>query len=262
MAIKPVRLLVVFVALLVAVALPAAAQNIAVVNGKPIPASDLDMLVKQAVAQGQPDTPELRQAAKQQLIDMAILYQEADKQGYGRNPEIKQQLEQVRQSIMIRAMVMDYFKKNPIKDADIQADYEKIKAQAVSTKEYSARHILVEKEEEAKAIIAKLQAGEQFEELAKQSKDEGSAATGGSLDWAPATNYVKPFGDALAALKKGEMTDVPVKTEYGYHVIKLEDVRTAAGPTLEELKPSIEQNLQEKQFLAFQDQLRKKAKIK
>jgi peptidyl-prolyl cis-trans isomerase C len=262
MTVKPARLLVILVALIIAVALPAFAQNIAIVNGKAIPASAVDALVKQAVAQGQADTPELRKAAKEQLIDQAIFFQEANKQGYGKHPDVKQQLEQDRQMIMIRAMLTDYFKKNPIKDADIQSDYEKFKAQTANTKEYHASHILVENEDEAKAIIAKLKAGSKFEELAKESKDQASAARGGNLDWAPATNYVKPFGDALAALGKGELTDTPVKTEFGYHVIKLEDVRTPEVPTLEELKSGIVQSLQEKQFIAFQDKLRKKAKIK
>jgi peptidyl-prolyl cis-trans isomerase C len=262
MTVKPASLLIVLVTLIVAVALPASAQNIAVVNGKAIPASAADVLVKQALAQGQADTPELRQAIKGQLITQAILFQEADKQGYGAHRDIKQQLEQNRQMIMIRAMLTDYFKKNPVKDTDIQAEYEKFKAQTVNTKEYNASHILVDNEEAAKAIIARLKAGDQFEELAKQSKDEASAARGGNLDWAPATNYVKPFGDALAALKKGEFTEVPVKTQFGYHVVKLEDVRTAEVPTLEELKPGIVQTLQEEQFIAFQEKLRKKAKIK
>ena len=262
MTVKPTRLLIVLVAFIVAVALPVSAQNIAVVNGKAIPAAAVEVLVKQAVAQGQTDTPELRQAAKDQVINQFILFQEAEKQGYGKRADVKQQLEQARASIMMRALIMDYFKKNPIKDADVQADYDKFKAQMVDTKEYNARHILVEKEAEAIAIIAKLKAGDKFEELAKQSKDPGSAATGGSLDWAPAANYVKPFSDALTALKKGEFTETPVKTQFGYHVIKLEDVRAAKVPTLEELKPRIVQTLQQKQFLAFQEKLRKKAKIK
>jgi len=262
MTVKPTRLLIVLVAFIVAVALPVSAQNIAVVNGKPIPAAAVDALVKQAVAQGQPDTPELRKAAKDQVINQFLLFQEAEKQGYGKHADVKQQLEQARASIMMRALIMDYFKKNPIKDADIQAEYDKLKAQMVDVKEYNARHILVDKEDEAKAIIAKLKAGDKFEELAKQSKDPGSAANGGSLDWAPAANYVKPFGDALMTLKKGEFTETPVKTQFGYHVIKLEDVRDAKVPPLEEVKPRIVQNLQQKQFLAFQEKLRKKAKIK
>jgi peptidyl-prolyl cis-trans isomerase C len=262
MTVKAARLLVILAALIIAAALPASAQNIAVVNGKAIPASAVDSFVKQAVAQGQTDTPELRKIAKEQLITQAILFQEADRQGYSKHLDVQQQVEQDRQMIMIRAMLMDYFKKNPIKDADIQADYEKFKAQTVNTKEYNASHILVENEDEAKAIIAKLKAGSTFEELAKESKDPASAARGGNLDWAPATNYVKPFGDALAALKKGEFTDSPVKTQFGYHVIKLDDVRTPEVPTLEELKQGILQSLQEKQFMALQDKLRKKAKIK
>ncbi|MDA8126350.1 MAG: peptidylprolyl isomerase [Deltaproteobacteria bacterium] len=262
MILKTARLLVIFVVLVFAAALPAAAQNVAVVNGKAITASAVDLFVKQAVAQGQVDTPELREMAKEQLIIQALLFQEADKQGYGKHSDIKRQVEQNRQMLMIRAMLTDYFKKNPVKDALVQAEYEKFKAQAATIKEYNSSHILVETEDAAKAIIAKLKAGGKFEELAKESKDEASAAKGGNLDWAPATNYVKPFGDALAALKKGEFTDAPVQTQFGYHVIKLEDVRTAEVPTLEEVKPQIVEALEQKQFMTFQDNLRKKAKIK
>lgn len=263
MIVKPIRLLVVLIfALIVAIALPVSAQNIAVVNGKAVPAAALEAMVKQAVAQGQADTPDLRKWAKEQLINQIVLFQEAEKQGYGKQSDVKQQVEQARQSIMVRAMIMDHLKKYPIKDADIQAEYDKFKAQIGDEKEYNARHILVEKEDEAKAIIAKLKAGDKFEELAGQSKDRGSAASGGSLDWAPAGNYVKPFADALTALKKGEFTQIPVKSQFGYHIIKLEDVRTAKIPAFEELKPRIVQTLQQQKFLAFQETLRNKAKIK
>jgi peptidyl-prolyl cis-trans isomerase C len=258
MNLQPARLLV---ALIAAVALPVFAQNLAVVNGKKIPSSAADAMVKQAVAQGQPDSPELRKAAKEQLINQEILFQEAEKQGYAKHDEVKQQLEQARQSIVIRAMVQDYMKKNPIKDADIKAEYDKFAAQFGKDKEYNARHILVEKEEEAKAIIAKLKAGEKFEDLAKQSKDPGSAANGGKLDWAPASNYVPEFGNALKALAKGAVTEAPVKSQFGYHVIKLEDVRDAKAPSLDELKPRISQGLQQQKFQALQESLKKKAKI-
>jgi peptidyl-prolyl cis-trans isomerase C len=151
-------------------------------------------------------------------------------------------------------------KKNPVSDADIKAEYDKFKAQA-GDKEYHARHILVEKEDDAKAIIAKLKAGAKFEDLAKQSKDPGSAANGGDLDWASPASFVKPFSDAMVALQKGQITETPVKTQYGYHVIKLEDVRAAKLPTLDEVKPQIAESLQQKKLQAYQEQLRKKAKI-
>jgi peptidyl-prolyl cis-trans isomerase C len=257
MIFKPARLLI---ALLAVAAIPALAQNVATVNGKAIPAARVDQLVKQVVAQGkQADSPQLREAIKRDLIGREVLIQEADKQGYGTRPEIKAQLENARQSFIINAMLADYIKKNPVKDADIKAEYDKYKAQ-VGDKEYHARHILVATEAEAKDLIAKLKAGGKFEELAKVSKD-GSGANGGDLDWANAGSYVKPFSDAMVALKKGEITETPVKTQYGFHVIKLEDSRPAKVPSLDEVKGQIGEALQQKKVAALRDELLKKAKI-
>lgn len=257
MILKPAHLLV---ALFVSAALPAMAQNLAVVNGKPVPSSRADIMIKQMAAQGQQDTPELRAMVKEELINREILIQEADKLGLGTNAEVKSQVEIARQSILIRALVADFLKKNPVKDADIKAEYDRFRAQA-SDKEYHARHILVEKEEDAKAIIAKLKGGAKFEELAKQSKDPGSADNGGDLDWAAPAAFVKPFSDAMISLQKGQLYDTPVKTQFGYHVIKLDDVRAAKIPTLEEVKPQIAEGLQQKKLQGFQQQLRAKAKI-
>ena len=257
MTFKPAHLLV---ALFVSAALPAMAQNLAVVNGKPVPSSRADVMVKQMVSQGQQDTPELRAMIKDELINREILIQEADKLGLGTHADVKSQIEIARQSILIRALVADYLKKNPVKDADIKAEYDRFKGQA-SDKEYHARHILVEKEEDAKVIIVKLKAGGKFEDLAKQSKDPGSAANGGDLDWAAPAAFVKPFSDAMTSLQKGQLYDTPVKTQFGYHVIRLDDVRAAKIPTLEEVKPQIAEGLQQKKLQAFQQQLRSKAKI-
>ncbi|MGB6055527.1 MAG: peptidylprolyl isomerase [Burkholderiaceae bacterium] len=257
MSFKPARLLV---ALFAAAAIPALAQNLAVVNGKPIPSSRADMMVKQMAAQGQPDSPQLRTMIKEELINREILMQEANKLGLADNQDVKAQLEMARQSIVIRALVADFLKKNPVKDADIQAEYDKFKAQA-GDKEYHARHILVDTEDEAKAIIAKLKGGAKFEDLAKQSKDTGSAANGGDLDWASPSSFVKPFSDAMVALQKGQITETPVKSQFGYHVIKLEDTRPAKVPALDEVKPQIAESLQQKKLAAYQEELRKKAKI-
>jgi peptidyl-prolyl cis-trans isomerase C len=257
MTLKPARLLMLLVA---AIALPVSAQNLAVVNGKPIPSSRADAMIKQLAAQGQPDSPQLRAMVKEELINREILIQEADKLGLSNSADVKNQVEIARQSIAIRALVQDHLKKNPVKDADIQAEYDKFKA-AAGDKEYHARHILVDKEDDAKAIITKLKGGAKFEELAKQSKDPGSAGNGGDLDWASPASFVKPFSDAMIGLQKGQITEAPVKTQYGYHVIKLEDVRAAKIPTLEEVKPQIAESLQQKKLQTFQDDLRKKAKI-
>ena len=257
MTLKPARLLVL---LLATAAVPVMAQNLAVVNGKPVPSSRADAMVKQMAAQGQQDTPQLRAMVKEELVNREILMQEADKLGLSSSPEVKNQMEMARQSIVIRALVADYVKKNPVSEADMKAEYDKFKAQA-GDKEYHARHILVEKEEDAKAIIAKLKSGAKFEDLAKQSKDTGSAANGGDLDWAPPSAFVKPFSDAMTSLQKGQITETPVQTQFGYHVIKLEDSRQAKVPSFEEVKPQIAESLQQQKLQAYQQELKKKAKI-
>jgi peptidyl-prolyl cis-trans isomerase C len=243
------------------VALPSFAQNVATVNGKPIPAAKVDQVVKQVVAQGKAtDSPQLREAIKKDLIGREVLIQEADKQGIGTRPEVKNSIDNARQSIIINAMLADYIKKNPVKDADIKAEYDKFKSQ-VGDKEYHARHILVASEDEAKAIIAKLKGGAKFEELAKQSKDPGSAQNGGDLDWASPASFVPEFSKAMSSLQKGAITETPVKTQFGYHVIKLEDTRAAKIPPLEEVKQQVAEQLQQRKLAAFREELMKKAKI-
>ena len=271
MTLQPARLLV---ALFAAAALPVMAQNLAVVNGKPIPSSRADALVKQVTSQskGRQDTPQLRAMVKDELVTREVLMQEAEKHGTDKTDAVKKQLvelnaalknemEMARQSIILQAFVGDFFKKNPVSDADISAEYEKYKAKADVEKEYRARHILVEKEDEAKAIIVKLKGGAKFDDLAKLSKDTGSASKGGDLDWGSPAGYVQAFGDALMSMKKGDLTETPVKTEYGYHVIRVDDVRPAKVQTLEELKGPISDTLQQKKLQALQQELRAKAKI-
>jgi peptidyl-prolyl cis-trans isomerase C len=258
MIVKPARLLLAMTAMVV---LPSFAQNVATVNGKPIPAAKVDQVVKQVVAQGKAtDSPQLRDAIKKDLIGREVLIQEADKQGIGTRPEVKNAIDNARQSIIINAMLADYIKKNPVKDADITAEYNKFKAQ-VGDKEYHARHILVATEDEAKAIITKLKGGAKFEELAKQSKDPGSAQNGGDLDWANPASFVPEFSKAMTSLQKGAITDTPVKTQFGYHVIKLEDTRAAKVPPLEEVKQQVAEQLQQRKLAAFREQLMAKAKI-
>jgi peptidyl-prolyl cis-trans isomerase C len=258
MIVKPARLLLAMTAM---VALPSFAQNVATVNGKPIPAAKVDQMVKQVVAQGKAtDSPQLREAIKKDLIGREVLIQEADKQGVGTRPDVKNAIDNARQSIIINAMLADYIKKNPVKDADIKAEYDKYKAQ-VGDKEYHARHILVGTEDEAKQIIAKLKGGAKFEDLAKQSKDPGSAANGGDLDWANANSFVPEFSKAMTSLQKGQITETPVHTQFGYHVIKLDDVRPAKVPPLEEVKQQVAESLQQRKLAAFRDELMKKAKI-
>ena len=241
-------------------ALPVHAQNVAVVNGKAIPTARVDAMVKQMVQQGQKDSPEMRSMIKDELINREVLAQEADRQGVSSRPEIKNQIELARQSIVIRALAQDYVAKHPVSEDEMKAEYDKFKGQSAG-KEYHARHILVEKEDEAKAIIAKLKGGAKFDELAAQSKDQGSAKQGGDLGWAPPDAFVKPFSDAMVGLKAGEITQAPVQTQFGYHVIKLEEVRDAQLPGFDEVKGQIAESLQQRKLQQFQQDLKKKAKI-
>ncbi|MGX4643031.1 peptidylprolyl isomerase [Massilia sp. SYSU DXS3249] len=258
MILKPTRLLLAMAAM---VALPALAQNVATVNGKAIPASRVDQMVKQVVAQGRAtDTPQLREMIKKELVGREVLIQEADKQGLGNRADVKAAIDNARQSIIINAMLADYVKKNPVKDAEIKAEYDKAKAGAPD-KEYHARHILVEKEEDAKAIITKLKGGAKFDELAKQSKDPGSAANGGDLGWTDPTRFVPEFSKAMVALQKGGITDTPVKTQFGFHVIKLEDVRPVQIPALDQVKQQVSEQIQQRKLAEYRDSLMKKAKV-
>jgi peptidyl-prolyl cis-trans isomerase C len=257
MMLKPARLML---ALIAVVAAPAFAQNVATVNGKAIPAAKVDQMVKQVVAQGQqPDSPQLREMVKKELIGREVLLQEADKQGYGKKPEVTAAIDNARQSIIINAMLADYIKKNPVKDAEIQSEYDKYKA-SIGPTEYHSRHILVATEQEAKDIIAKLKGGAKFEELAKVSKD-GSANNGGDLGWMTPGKLVKPFSDAMVALKNGEITQTPVKTDFGFHVIKLEESRPTKLPPLEEVKAQVSEALQQRKIAVYREELLKKAKV-
>ena len=241
--------------------LAAQAQNIAIVNGKPVPKARVDALLDQATKQGgQPRTPELEAQVRDEVVLREMFMQEAEKRGLVGSPEYKAQMELARQSILIRALFDDYNKKNPVTDAEVQAEYDKFKAQSSGT-EYRARHILVEKEDEAKALIAQIKGGAKFEDLAKKaSKDPGSGQNGGDLDWAGANSYVPEFSKAMQALKKGEMTQTPVKSQFGYHIILLEDVREAQFPSLEEVKPRIKQGLSQQRLSQFREEVKTKAK--
>ena len=240
---------------------PALAQNLAIVNGKPVPLSRVDALAQQVQRSGRPVTPEMMEELKKAVVDREVLVQEAQKQGLDNSAEFRTQMEFTRDALLIRELISSFQKNNPVTDAEIQAEYDKFVA-ANSGKEYRARHILVDKEEEAKAIIAQLKKGAKFDAIAKkQSKDPGSGANGGDLDWAAAGSYVKEFSDAMVKLGKGKITETPVQTQFGWHVIRLEDVRDAQLPKLEEVRPQIVQQLGQQKLMKFQEELRAKAKI-
>jgi peptidyl-prolyl cis-trans isomerase C len=242
-------------------AVPALAQNIAIVNGKAVPPARADALAQQVAKSGRPVTPEMQGQLREEVIMREIFMQEAQKRGLDVTDDFRVQMELARQTLLIRELFAEFQKQNPVTDADAKAEYDKFAA-ANSGKEYKASHILVEKEAEAKAIIASLKKGGKFDAIAKKSsKDPGSGANGGQLDWAPAGSYVKEFSEAMVALEKGKTTEAPVKSQFGFHIIRLEDVRETQLPKFEEVKPQIAQQLSQQKLAEFQQSLRTKAKV-
>lgn len=243
------------------------AQNIAVVNGKGVPKARVDAMLEQILKSPQQPgtppmarTPELEQKVKDEIVLREIYIQEAERLGLQRSADYKAQMDLARQSILIRALFADAESRLGATDAEARAEYERIKS-ANGDKEYRARHILVEKEEEAKALIAQLKAGGKFEDLAKKnSKDPGSAENGGDLEWASPGNYVPEFSAAMTKLQKGQVTQAPVKSQFGFHVIKLEDVRAVEFPAFEEVKEQIVQRHNQMKVAKYRDDLKSKAK--
>jgi peptidyl-prolyl cis-trans isomerase C len=247
--------------LMLAAAAYAQGDSLAKVNGVTIPQSRSDILIKEMTAQGRPDTPEMRDAIRQELINREIVAQEAIKKGLHKRPEVATQIELQRQAVLINAYLQDYLKAHPVSDDDLRKEYERVKESAGS-REYKVRHILVESEDEAKQIIAQIRKGGSFDKIAaEKSKDQGSKGRGGDLDWATPARYVPAFGQAITKLKKGQMTDAPVQTQFGWHIIRVDDERPSKFPSLEEAKPQIEQQMRQQTVnKAFTD-LRAKAKI-
>ena len=236
------------------------AQNIAIVNGKAVPTARAEALAQQVARSGRPITPDVEAQIKEEVIAREIFMQEAQKRGLDATPEYKAQIELARQTILIRELFAEFQKTSAVTDADVQAEYDKFVA-ANGGKEYRARHILVETPAQAEAILASLKKGGKFEDIAKkQSKDPGSGANGGDLDWAAPGNYVKEFSEAMVALNKGQVS-APVQSQFGFHIIRLDDVREAQLPKLEDVKPQIVQQMTQQRMAAFQQELRAKAKV-
>lgn len=237
-----------------------AAGPVATVNGVAIPASYADVLLNEQKAQGIPESDQLKAAIRDELIRREALAQAAKAKGVDKQETVRAQLALAQQTTLIRAYLQDWIKANPVTDAELKREYDQLKAE-MGEKEYHARHVLLGSEEEAKAVIAKLQAGERFEELAKQSKDPGSKDRGGDLGWANPGMFVKPFSEALVKLEKGKYTTAPVKSDFGWHVIQLDETRPVQLPSLDDLKPQLQQRLQQMKVEKHVAELRDKAKV-
>jgi peptidyl-prolyl cis-trans isomerase C len=239
---------------------PADAGKPPVVNGVAIPQARIDFLLKQSTAQGQPNSPELNKSIRDNLIAQEIISQAAEKKGLGKDSDVVIQIELSKQNILARAYIQDYLKNNPVTDDSLKGEYDKLKAQ-MGDKEYKARHILVDKQDEAKDIIAKLKKGEKFEKLAEKSKDPGSKANGGDLGWSSPAAFVKPFSEALSKLQKGKFTTEPVQTQFGWHVILLDDIRETKPPSFDQVKNNLRQHVQQQEIEKLINDMKAKAKV-
>jgi len=237
------------------------AKPIATVNGREIPAIYGDLAKQNLLQQGAPNDANLNTRVKEALINQELLSRAAIEKGLDKTPKLAAAMEMLRREQLTKAYLEDYVKGHPVTDAEIQGEYDKAKASATGNNEYKVRHILVREEAEAKAIQAQLKKKAAFDKIAKEkSKDPGSAKNGGDLGWNVPDAFVKEFGDALKGLKKGE-TSEPVKTQFGYHIIKLEDMRPAKIPPLDEVKDEIRKQLQQQRVREAVKGLRASAKI-
>jgi len=234
----------------------------ATVNGTAIGERIVGLMLKQRTDLGRTASPEARNGFIDRLAMQLVIAQEAVKKGLDKVPEISDKLELSRQSILVEAFVQDYLKNNPVSDDALKAEYEKIRTQLAGT-EYKARHVVVEKEDEAKDIIARLKKNPKaFETLAKEkSKDTGSKDRGGDLGWFDPRGMVPEFGAAVAQLAKGKFSEEPVKSQFGYHVIMLEDSRSKQIQSLDQIKTELSQQMQQQNLKKLFDDLKAKAKI-
>ena len=238
----------------------AESKSVATVNGAAIPQARLDMRIKSAMAQGQPDSPDLHNAVRDELINIEVLAQAANKKGLNKQAEVVQQIELSKQTILASAFVQDYVKNHPFSDDVLRQEFDKINKQR-GNKEYKVSHILLKTEDEAKAVAEQLKTGK-FEDIAMdKSQDPGSSVKGGDLGWAVPSNFVKPFADAMVGLNKGQIS-APVQSEFGWHVIKLEDTRDLKVPGFDEVKPNLTQHLQQQMVQKAIAEQRAKAVIK
>jgi peptidyl-prolyl cis-trans isomerase C len=236
-------------------------EAVAKVNGVAVPQARLDFMLQQQTQRGAPDNEQTRAMVREELVNREVIAQEAAKSGIAKSADVQNQLELARQEIIVSAYVRDWMRKHPVSDADIQKEYDKARSQT-GDKEYKARHILTETEDQAKDMIAQLKKGAKFDELAtKNSKDTGTKERGGDLDWNVPGVFDKQFSDAMMKLEKGKYTETPVQTRFGYHVILLDDVRPVKFPALADVKPRIQQQLVQGKIEELVRGLRAKAKV-
>jgi peptidyl-prolyl cis-trans isomerase C len=235
---------------------------VATIDGTPISRVEFDIYLK-SLLQGRPTTeltPEQRGQVLDELISMQLLATQGTKDAIEKDPDVAARLNVVRTRVLADSESQKYLKDKEPTDAELHAEYDTAIA-AMDKTEYHARHILVPTKEQAEAVIKKIKGGAKFEDVAKAQSTDGSKTNGGDLGWFTLTRMAKPFGDAVKILKKGEMTQEPVQTQFGWHVIKLEDTRETAPPPFEQVKQQVSNGVIQKKLQAYVDSLKKTAKI-
>jgi len=244
-------------------AAPDAAENsdrVATVNGKTISKAEFDLYVDTVGRQSGRDVPaEQKSELLDQYISMKLAAEVAEKSGIAKTPDVDNQLALARMNVLVDAGLQKYIEDNPVGDAELKPEYD---AQvAAMPREYHARHILVENEADAQAITKQLKEGADFAKLAAEKSKDSSGQSGGDLGWFTLDSMVKPFADAVAAMQPGNLTDQPVQSQFGWHVIKLEDTRTTTPPAFEDVKDRVKMLVQRKKLQTYLESLRKSAKI-
>jgi peptidyl-prolyl cis-trans isomerase C len=241
---------------------PAAASTVATVDGTPISRADYEIYLK-SLLQGRPTTEltaEQRNQVLDEMISMHLIAAQALKEGLEKDPEVASRLEVLRMRVLADSESQKILKGKEPTDAELHAEYDSDIA-AMDKTEYKARHILVATKEQGEAAIKKIKGGAKFEDVAKAESTDGSKANGGDLGWFTVARMAKPFGDAVKTLKKGEMTPQPVQTQFGWHVIKLDDTREVAPPPFDQVKQQVTTGMMQKKLAAYVDGLKKTAKI-
>lgn len=237
-----------------------AGESVATVNGKPVSKSQFELYLANIERQtGGQVTAEQKSQLLDQFISMGLAAEAAEKAGVAKDPKVVDQIELSRLNVVVDAGIKKYFEENPVRDDELKPEYD---AQvAAMPREYHARHILVDDKAQADALTAQLNSGGDFAKLAKEKSKDSSKDSGGDLGWFTLDTMVKPFADAVAGLQPGQMTSAPVQSQFGWHIIKLEESRPAAAPAFEEVKDRVKAILERKRLQTYLEDLRKNAKI-
>lgn len=230
---------------------------VATVNGAPITEAVLDLYEQQMKGHRPGPAPD-RSAVLDEVINLELASQNGSKEGLDKDTNIQLQIDQQRRAVIATAAIQNYLKANPITDEELQKIYDE---QVPKGNEYKARHILVDDEEQAKKLIAELDKGADFSELAKKNSTGPSGKTGGELGWFSSKQMVAPFSEAVAKLEKGTYTKEPVKTQFGWHIIMLDDVRETTPPSFEQVKPQLQAFVQKQRVQKYIDGLHQGAQI-